>query len=73
MTITKDKAGSLAQTYLDTNFPGTTVEDVDQFYGYYTVHTEKDAKISGMLSVNGFTGQIWYHWWHGQFIQEFEE
>jgi hypothetical protein len=73
MTITKDKAGSLAQAYLDTNFQGISVEDADQFYGYYTVHTEKDGKISGMLSVNGFTGDIWYHWWHGQFIQELEE
>jgi hypothetical protein len=73
MTVTHDKAESLAQAYLDTNFPGTTVEDVDEFHGYYTLHTEKDSKISGMLSVNGFTGDIWYHWWHGQFIQELEE
>jgi len=73
MTITKDKARTLAQAYLGTTFPGTGIEDVDQFYGYYTVHTEKDGKISGMLSVNGFNGQIWYHWWHGQFIQELED
>jgi len=73
MTITKDKAWSLAQAYLDANFLGTTVEDADQFYGYYTIHTEKDGKITGMLSVNGLTGQIWYHWWHGQFIQELED
>lgn len=68
MTVTKDKARSLAQTYLDKNFPGSTAEDVDQFYGYYTIHIEKDDKITGMLSVNGVTGQVWYHWWHGQFI-----
>jgi len=23
-----------------------------------------------MLSVNGFTGEVWYHSWHGYFIQE---
>lgn len=23
-----------------------------------------------MLSVNGYTGAVWYHNWHGQFIQE---
>jgi hypothetical protein len=23
-----------------------------------------------MLSVNGYTGQVWYHTWHGSFIQE---
>jgi len=21
-----------------------------------------------MLSVNGYTGQVWYHIWHGKFI-----
>jgi len=26
----------------------------------------------GMLSVNGYTGQVWYHNWHGAFIQELE-
>jgi hypothetical protein len=72
MAITSDEAKSLAQKYLDANLSGTSVEDVDQFYGYYTVHTEKDGKISGMLSVNGYTGQIWYHSWHGQFIQGLE-
>lgn len=70
MKITKDEAQSLAQTYLDKNFAGTSAEDADQFYGYYTIHAEKDDKISGMLSVNGYTGQIIYHWWHGQFMQE---
>jgi len=22
-----------------------------------------------MVSVNGYTGQVWYHSWHGTFIQ----
>jgi len=26
----------------------------------------------GMLSVNGYTGQGWFHTWHGTFIQEWE-
>jgi hypothetical protein len=25
--------------------------------------------VAGMLSVNGYTGQIWYHTWHGAFVQ----
>ncbi len=28
--------------------------------------------ISGMLSVNGYTGQVWYHAWHGGFIASSE-
>ena len=25
--------------------------------------------VGGMLSVNGFTRQVWYHTWGGSFIQ----
>jgi hypothetical protein len=28
----------------------------------------KDGRIDGMLSVNGSTGAVWYHNWHGAFI-----
>ena len=27
------------------------------------------TKETGMLSVNGYTGQVWYHTWHGPFVQ----
>ncbi len=37
--------------------------------GYYTVHTLKNGKIYGMLGVNGYTGQVWYHTWHGDFLR----
>lgn len=26
-----------------------------------------------MLSVHGTTGQVWYHTWHGDFVQMIEE
>jgi stress response protein YsnF len=45
----------------------------EEFYGYYTLHTEKDGEITGMLSVNGYSGEIWYHSWHGPFIAMEEE
>ena len=32
---------------------------------YYTLHSERDGKVVGMLSVNASTGAVWYHWWHG--------
>ena len=69
MTVTPEQAKVAAQKWVDQNQPGTTTEAADQFYGYYTVHTLKDGKVSGMLSVNGYTGQVWYHTWHGDFIQ----
>ncbi len=67
--VTADQAKSLAQKWLDANMSGSTTGDIDTFYGYYTLHSEKDGKITGMLSVNAYTGQVWYHTWHGNFIQ----
>lgn len=67
-TVSADRARSIAQQWLDANQAGSTTETPDAFYGYYTVHTLKDGKITGMLSVNGYTGQIWYHTWLGNFV-----
>jgi len=67
-TITADNAQSIAQQWLDANQAGNTAEKPDAFYGYYTVHFQRDGKINGMLSVNAFNGQVWYHTWHGDFI-----
>mgnify|MGYP000004233957 CR=1 FL=1 len=73
-TVSPTEALDIAQTWLDENHPGVTVEeDVDPFYGYYTIHTHTDDAIERMLSVNGTTGQVWYHTWHGEFIQMLEE
>jgi len=72
MTITKDKASQIAQAYLTQHFANAGVEMGTQFYGYYTFDFTVNGKITGMLSVNGYTGQVWYHSWHGGFIQEVE-
>jgi hypothetical protein len=69
MTVTADQAKQIAQKWLDQYQPGSTTETPDTFYGYYTLHTLKGGKITGMLSVNGYSGQVWYHTWHGAFIQ----
>jgi len=72
MPISEDEAKNIGQQYLDKYFPGATIEGVTKFYGYYTFDFEKDGKIQGMFSVNGYTGQTWYHGWHGTFIDEKE-
>jgi hypothetical protein len=72
MTITVEQAGALAQQYLNANLPGTSVGEVMPYYGYYHVNVLAAGKTYGMLSVNGYTGQVWYHTWHGDFIQELE-
>ena len=69
MSVTPEGAKDYAQKFLNVNFPGTTVgQEVDTFYGYYTIHVEKEGKVYGMLSVNGYTGGVWYHNWHGSFM-----
>jgi hypothetical protein len=69
MTVSPARARELAQAELDKTLPGTTVdEEVDTFYGYYTIHTLRSGQIVGMLSINGYTGQVWFHAWHGDFV-----
>lgn len=71
-TVTAEQAKTNAQQYLNTYYPGTTAGDAQAFYGYYHVEVLSSGKVYGMLSVNSYTGQVWYHTWHGTFIQEIE-
>jgi hypothetical protein len=72
MTVGPGQAQQNAREYLRTQGLPLDVGQPDVFYGYYTLHTLRDRQIEGMLSVNGYTGQVWYHTWHGPFIREVE-
>ncbi len=72
MPITAAQATNDAQQYLNGYMSGTTTGDITTFYGYYTVEVLNNGTTYGMLSVNGYTGQVWYHTWHGTFIQELQ-
>ena len=72
MTVTAAQAKTLAQSYLDGVFPGKTAGDADTYYGYYNIDVLNVNNPWGMLSVNGYTGQVWYHSWHGAYIQTIE-
>src|SRR4030067_1494324 len=65
MTVTAEKAKSKPQQFLSANYPGTTVGSIDTFYGYYHIDVLSASTTYGMLSVNGYTGQVWYHTWPG--------
>jgi len=67
-TVTTDQATQIAQQWLDQYQTGSTIEAPDIFPGYYTLHITTDGRISGMLSVNAYTGQVWFHTWHGTFV-----
>jgi len=68
MTVTEEQALKYAEEFLKGYLAGTKAEEVERFYGYYTIHVLKDNRLYGMLSVNGYTGQVWYHAWHGPFL-----
>ena len=74
MPVTSEVAAAAATRFLRDRFsanPSATVTSADTFYGYYTfdVTDPENGTTLGMLSVNGTTAQIWYHTWHGAFIQ----
>jgi hypothetical protein len=72
MVFNEDETLEIAQRFLDEVYPGSQADDPHPFYGYYTIHTTRDGEIFGMLSVNTYTGQVWYHNWHGKYIQSME-
>jgi len=45
-----------------------TADQAEKFPGYYTLHTLQAGVVEGMLSVNSTTGDVWYHSWHGEFV-----
>jgi hypothetical protein len=69
MPVKPEQAREVAQQWLDRHLPGTSAaEQADTFYGYYTIHVMQDGRLFGMLSINGYSGDVWYHSWHGDFI-----
>jgi len=69
MTVTAQQAQEVTQRWLDLNRAGANAKAPDSLYGFYTVDFERTGQLVGMVSVNGYTGQVWYHSWHGSFIQ----
>ncbi len=70
ISVSAEEALTIAQRYLDTNLDGATAGDeAEPFPGYYTIHVERDGQVVGMLSVNAYTGQVFLHHWHGEFIE----
>jgi len=66
--VSAAEAQRLAERWLRQRGRTPTVGEPDVFPGYYTLHTLKDGEVSGMLSVNAHSGAVWYHAWHGRFI-----
>lgn len=67
-SISPQQAQEIAQAWLADHRPAEKAAEAEVFPGYYTLHTTRDGKIVGMLSVHAGTGSLWYHSWHGRFI-----
>jgi hypothetical protein len=68
--LTLAQARAQAQQFLDARLPGTKTDEAIAFPGYYTIDVSRNGKVIGMLSVNAYSGQVWYHSWHGTLVQE---
>ncbi len=68
MTFNAEQAKEKAQTFLKAFLPNTILAEPDTFYGYYNFDVLREGKPYGMLSVNGSTGAVWYHIWHGEYL-----
>lgn len=68
--VTYDLNGgkNLAETFLAAYLPGATIQESTTFPGYYTFDFGRGT-TEGMLSVNAYTGDVWVHTWHGQYIR----
>ena len=68
--MNSEEAYNKGVDYLANNKDEYTLGDeYHEFYGYYTFHVESGSNPVGMLSVHGFTGDVWYHTWHGELVE----
>ena len=67
-TVSAQEAKAVAARWLAREQSGLRAGTPDAFPGYYTVHVLEGDRVAGMLSVNAYTGAVWYHWWHGRFV-----
>lgn len=73
MSVTPQAALQDATQFVQQRFARAlaVMQPGDTYYGYYNfdVADGVTGQKYGMLSVNGGTGQVWYHTWHGNYIQ----
>jgi hypothetical protein len=67
--VTPAEARELAERWLQARDRTLAAGDPERFPGYYTLHVLRDGEVAGMLSVNESTGAVWYHAWHGRYVE----
>jgi hypothetical protein len=68
--LTESEARQKALAYLEQAYPDQKLSaTAEAFPGYFTFDVETGSTPVSMLSVNASTGQVWYHTWHGTFVE----
>ncbi len=67
-SVSAREAEAIAARWLAREQGALRAGKAEAFPGYYTIHTLEGDQVAGMLSVNAYTGAVWYHWWHGPFL-----
>jgi len=67
-SVSAQEAKAVAARWLAREGSELRAGTADAFPGYYTLHVLEGDRVAGMLSVNAYTGVVWYHWWHGRFL-----
>jgi len=70
MTISKSHAVEIIKDYLEKYPIAESYNDPTTFYGYYSFILYEKGQVTGVISVNGFSGNTMLHLWHGQYIDE---
>ena len=70
MSISNNDVTQIAQQFLDTNSPNSSIEKIRMYYGYYTIDVSQNGKVDSSLAINGYTGQMWFKTWHDGIVNQ---
>jgi hypothetical protein len=59
LTLTPQQATAVAQTFVNKNALGYTLDAQETYPGYYKFHTRAGAGFGMDIMVNGYSGEIW--------------
>jgi hypothetical protein len=68
MTVTEEQAWNDAQRFIERHLPDGQAGAVERFYGYYIIPVLMLEDVIGLLSINGYTGEVCYEACHGSLI-----
>jgi hypothetical protein len=71
LTLTPDQAIEYAQTFINNNGLGYTLEPPETYPGYYKFHTTHQGGPGMEIMVDGYNGEIWMNTYLGMPIKKY--